>query len=197
MSSTVPKLIIPLIRPLLPYLPLLPKPILTLLPSVFLHYTSHPKLAFSAYLQDPFTHPLHPPLLLTFFLIPLIYLLGLISGNVSWVDRSWPFFTPVCSGLMLLWAGMNDNGGLYGHNLPRLSVMMFLQVRSLREIFPGLVSKQHLIDASCSDESSFGQLAYSRTQSVATFMISPRKTTATLSSESSFRDGFSPSCTSW
>ena len=128
MSSTLPKLILPLIRPLLPYLPLLPKPILTLLPSVLLHHTSHRKLAFFAYFQDPFTNPLHPPLLLTFFLIPLIYTLGLISGNVSWVDRSWPFFTPICSGLILLWAGINDNGGLYGHNLPRLSVMMFLQV---------------------------------------------------------------------
>ncbi len=131
MSSTLAKLLLPAIRPLLPYLPLLPKPLLTLPPSLFLHYTSQPQLSLLAYLRDPFTHPLHPPLLLTFLLIPLIYTLGHISGNVSWVDRLWPFYTPVHSGLLLLWACMNEGSGIYGHNLPRLAVMMFLQASLL------------------------------------------------------------------
>lgn len=135
MASFLAKLVLPMIRPLLPYLPLLPKPILTLPPSLILHYASQPKLSLLAYLRDPFTNPLHPPLLLTFALIPLIYTLGHISGNVSWVDRSWPFYTTVCSALLVLWALMNEGSGIYGHNLPRLGVMMSLQVRLLEREF--------------------------------------------------------------
>ena len=128
MSSTILKFARPLIRPLLPYLPLLPKPVLTLPPSLFLHYASQPQFSVLAYLRDPFTNPLHAPLVLTLLLVPLIYTLGHISGNVSWVDRAWPFYTPVHSALIVLWAGLNEGSGVYGHNLPRLGIMMVLQV---------------------------------------------------------------------
>ena len=130
-SIVISKLLLPLVRPVLPYLPLLPKPVLTLPPSLLLHYTSHSTFSSLAYLKDPFTHPIHPGLLLTFFVIPLIYTLGHISGNVSWVDRSWPFYTPICSALIVIWACVNEGSGIYGHNLPRLALMMFLQVRPL------------------------------------------------------------------
>lgn len=128
MSSTILKFARPLIRPLLPYLPLLPKPVLTLPPSLFLHYASQPQFSVLAYLRDPFTNPLHAPLVLTLLLVPLIYTLGHISGNVSWVDRAWPFYTPVHSALIVLWAGLNEGSGVYGHNLPRLGIMMVLQI---------------------------------------------------------------------
>jgi steroid 5-alpha reductase family enzyme len=61
-------------------------------------------------------------------LVPTVYILGLVSGNVSWVDRSWPFYTPLCSGLIVLWAVSNPTAAVYGHNIPRLTLMMVLQL---------------------------------------------------------------------
>ena len=128
MSATLTKVAIQLVKPVVPYLTILPTPILTLVPTLAFHYTTTTSPSPFTFFHDPIIHPLHPPLLLTFILIPIIYLLGLVSGNVSWVDRSWPFFTPVCSMMVLLWGVFSPSAGVYGHNLPRLTIMMGLQV---------------------------------------------------------------------
>jgi hypothetical protein len=117
-----------LAKPLIPYLPLLPRPLLTLPPSLFLHLTTSPSLSPWSFLVSPTTHSLHLPIILTILLVPTYYLLGLLSGNVSWVDRSWPFYTPLCSGLILLYAAYNPSAEVYAHNLPRLTLMMALQL---------------------------------------------------------------------
>ncbi|WWD19469.1 hypothetical protein CI109_103929 [Kwoniella shandongensis] len=122
------KVIFSLVRPLLRYLPLLPTPLLTLPASLGLHLTTHPSPSFLSFLTSSTTHPLHFPLLFLLGTIPLVYVLGLISGNVSWVDRLWPFFTPICSGLIVAWVWFNKAGGAYGHNLPRLFLMLGLQL---------------------------------------------------------------------
>ena len=128
MSAVLVKSALAILRPLTPYLPILPTPLLTLLPTAAFHYTTTPSPTPLSFFLDPLSHPLHPPLLFTLGLIPLIYTLGLLSGNVSWVDRLWPFFTPACSGMILLWGMWNPAAGIYGHNLPRLGLMMALQV---------------------------------------------------------------------
>ncbi|WVR07815.1 hypothetical protein IAU60_004858 [Kwoniella sp. DSM 27419] len=127
MSSTA-KVIVSLVRPVLPYLPLLPTPLLSLTPTLLLHVTSHPSPSILSFVTSSNTHPLHPPIIFTFVAIPLIYILGLISGNVSWVDRAWPFFTPICSGMLVAWMWLNPEGDVYGHNLPRVLLMWVLQL---------------------------------------------------------------------
>ena len=128
MSSIVGKTTSTLLRPLLPYLRLVPRPLLTLPPVLALHITSNPASTTPiSFLLDPLSHPTHLPLLLTLCLIPVTYAAGLISGNVSWVDRSWPIYTPLCSALVILWGCLNPAAGIHGHNLPRLMCMMFLQ----------------------------------------------------------------------
>ncbi|KAK4689337.1 hypothetical protein P7C73_g756, partial [Tremellales sp. Uapishka_1] len=119
---------LPLIRPLLPYLPLLPTPVLTLPAALALHFTTHPSPTFHTFLQSPTTHPIHIPLLLTLGLMTVLYPLGVVSGNVSWVDRIWTTYPVLCSGLVVLWGRFNETGAAYGHNLPRLGVMLLLQV---------------------------------------------------------------------
>jgi hypothetical protein len=126
--STTAKILLPLIRPILPYIPSLPTPILTLPANLALHYTTSPSPSILNYLLSPLTHPLHIPILSTLFIIPLIYALGWISGNISWVDRTWPFYTPLCSGAILLWGILNPSAGVFGHNLPRAGLMFALQV---------------------------------------------------------------------
>ena len=127
MSGYLIKGIKPVAGFLAPYLPYLPRPVLTLLPTTIFHYTTTPHPTPLSLLVDPLTHPLHAPLLFVSCLIPLLYTLGLISGNISWVDRSWPFFTPLCSTLICLWACQNPSASVYGHNLPRLACMLLLQ----------------------------------------------------------------------
>ncbi|WRT70400.1 uncharacterized protein IL334_007398 [Kwoniella shivajii] len=122
------KIIISLIRPLLPYIPLLPTPVLSLFPSLLLHLTTHPSPSPTTFLSASTTHPLHTPIIFTAISIPIIYVLGLISGNVSWVDRLWPFYTPFCTGLILFWISHNVDGVVYGHNLPRVILMFGLQI---------------------------------------------------------------------
>ncbi|KAK8853059.1 hypothetical protein IAR55_003760 [Kwoniella newhampshirensis] len=122
------KLIYSLVRPVLRYLPLLPTPLLTLPASLGLHLTTHPSPSFLSFLASSTTHPLHYPLLFLLGSIPLFYVLGLISGNVSWVDRAWPFFTPICSALIVAWVWFNEAGAVYGHNIPRLFLTLALQL---------------------------------------------------------------------
>ncbi|WWC91532.1 uncharacterized protein L201_006478 [Kwoniella dendrophila CBS 6074] len=122
------KIVIPILKPLLPYIPLLPTPVLSLFPSLLLHLTTHPSPSSTTFIQASTTHPLHAPLIFLIISIPIIYLLGLISGNVSWVDRLWPFYTPLCTGLLVLWIIANPEGSVYGHNLPRVGLMFGLQI---------------------------------------------------------------------
>ncbi|WVW85948.1 hypothetical protein I302_107986 [Kwoniella bestiolae CBS 10118] len=122
------KLIIPLVKPILPYVPLLPTPVLSLVPSLLLHYTTHPSPTSTSFIAASTTNPLHAPLIFTILSIPIIYTLGLISGNVSWVDRLWPFYTPLCTGLLVLWIFVNGEGGVYGHDIPRVALMWGLQL---------------------------------------------------------------------
>ncbi|WVR00314.1 hypothetical protein IAU59_007457 [Kwoniella sp. CBS 9459] len=122
------KLIIPLIKPIIPYLPLLPTPLLSLPPTLLLHVTSHPSPSATSFISSSTTHPLHPPIVFTLIAIPVIYALGLISGNVSWVDRAWPFYTPFCTGLLVAWLWLNQDGAVYAHNIPRVGLMWALQL---------------------------------------------------------------------
>nr|XP_018260680.1 uncharacterized protein I303_06395 [Kwoniella dejecticola CBS 10117]OBR82838.1 hypothetical protein I303_06395 [Kwoniella dejecticola CBS 10117] len=122
------KMAINLLKPLLPYIPLLPTPVLSLFPSLILHIASHPRPSSTNFISASTTHPLHAPLIFTLISIPIIYILGLVSGNVSWVDRLWPFYTPFCTGFLVLWLFLNDEGGVYGHNLPRVLLMFGLQI---------------------------------------------------------------------
>lgn len=120
--------LVTLVRPVLPYVPLLPTPILSLVPSVALHLASHPKPGPIAYFTAPSTHPLHAPLLFLLSSIPFTYTLGLLTGNVSWVDRWWPFYTPFCSLLLVLYLFCNEHGAIFAHNAPRVLVLFLLQV---------------------------------------------------------------------
>ncbi|KAK1922048.1 hypothetical protein DB88DRAFT_496946 [Papiliotrema laurentii] len=70
--------------------------------------------------------PLALPWALTLGAIPLTYSLGLISGNVSWVDRAWPFYPVICSTLVVVWA-YNHRLEQYSGALPRLLCMAGLQ----------------------------------------------------------------------
>lgn len=114
-------------KPALPYLPMLPTSVLSLPPTLALHLATHPSPSPLSYLSDPLAHPLHPPLLFMTLYIPVIYLLGVFSNNISWVDRSWPFLTPLCSTLVIVWVALNPSSSVYGHNVPRLALMLFLQ----------------------------------------------------------------------
>ncbi|WVF73137.1 hypothetical protein IAT40_007956 [Kwoniella sp. CBS 6097] len=122
------KLILPLVKRIIPYLALLPTPLLSLPPTLLLHLTSHPSPSATTFISSATTHPLHPPIVFTLIAIPVIYILGLISGNVSWVDRAWPFYTPFCTGLLVAWLWLNHDGVVYGHNLPRVGLMWALQL---------------------------------------------------------------------
>ncbi|OCF39083.1 hypothetical protein I317_07107 [Kwoniella heveanensis CBS 569] len=122
------KLILPLIKRVIPYLPLLPTPLLSLPPTLLLHLTSHPSPSATSFISSSTTHPLHLPITFTLIAIPVIYILGLISGNVSWVDRAWPFYTPFCTTLLVAWLWLNQDGVVYGHNLPRVGLMWALQL---------------------------------------------------------------------
>ncbi|ORY26671.1 hypothetical protein BCR39DRAFT_540401 [Naematelia encephala] len=120
--------VLSLIKLIIPYTRYLPLAILTLPASLALHIASHPSPTPLSFLKDPLTNPIHLPLLFCLGSIPVFYTLGILTGNVSWVDRSWPFYTPICSGLIMAWAVFNDHAGVYGHNLPRLIVMIALQM---------------------------------------------------------------------
>lgn len=120
--------LVSLARPVLPYVPLLPTPILSLVPSVALHLASHPSPSPIAYFTAPTTHPLHAPLLFLLASIPFTYTLGLLTGNVSWVDRWWPFYTPFCSFLLVLYLFFNEHAAVFAHNAPRVLVLFLLQV---------------------------------------------------------------------
>ena len=87
-------------------------------PSLTLYQTTHPTNNVAM-----FAHPLDLPVGLTAGAIPIIYVLGLTTGNVSWVDRLWPFHPVICSGCVWWWARENQ-----GYALPRLGCMMGLQV---------------------------------------------------------------------
>lgn len=67
------------------------------------------------------------PFSLTLGAIPVTYLLGIISGNVSWVDRAWPFYPVLCSTLVLRWA-FQQSGDEHKLAIPRLLCMVGLQV---------------------------------------------------------------------
>ncbi|WVQ77995.1 hypothetical protein IAT38_000076 [Cryptococcus sp. DSM 104549] len=122
------KLILPVVKPALRYLPLLPTPLLTLPAALGLHVTTHPSPSVTNFVSSSTTSPLHLPLIFLFASIPCFYLLGLATGNVSWVDRAWPLYPPVVSAMIIGWAFVNETGGIYGHNLPRLFVMFGLQL---------------------------------------------------------------------
>ena len=117
-----------LAKPILPLLHHLPTPILSLPPVLALHIASHPSPSPLSLLSDPLSHPLHLPIIVTAISIPLIYALGHISGNVSWVDRAWPFYTPLCSAMTLLWLAYNPTAPSFAHNIPRLALMFALQI---------------------------------------------------------------------
>ncbi|ORX40710.1 hypothetical protein BD324DRAFT_611831 [Kockovaella imperatae] len=148
--SSLAKMALPVLKPAMPYLARLPTSLLTLVPSAAFHFTSHPSPNPWTYFLDPLTHPLHAPMLFTAFMIPLFYFMGLISGNVGWVDRSWPFYTPLCSYMILLWAFLNPSAGVYAHNLPRLVLMMTLQLIWSTRLF-GHALKRDFYDLTSED----------------------------------------------
>nr|ODN99679.1 hypothetical protein L204_02112 [Cryptococcus depauperatus CBS 7855] len=79
-------------------------------------------------MTSPLTTPLHLPLVFTLASIPVFYVLGLTTGNVSWVDRSWPLFPPLISIMLIGWELVNQAGAIYAHNLPRVLLMFGLQI---------------------------------------------------------------------
>lgn len=121
-------ILLPVLRPILPYLPSLPTPILTLLPSLALHITSESSPTPWSFFTAPTTHPLHLPLCFLLSSIPFIYTLGLLTGNISWVDRLWPFYTPICSAFVPLYIAYNTRGHVFAHNAPRILLMFTLQI---------------------------------------------------------------------
>ncbi|KAL7418294.1 hypothetical protein Q5752_006750 [Cryptotrichosporon argae] len=116
----------PHLRPLIRYLPYLPTPLLTLPFALGTALASASPVR--AFLTAPTTHALHPPLALTLALVPLVYTLGILSGNVSWVDRIWTTYPLVCSALVAAWAVFNPAGAVYAHNLPRIAIVLLLQI---------------------------------------------------------------------
>jgi steroid 5-alpha reductase family enzyme len=120
--------VVSLVRPILPYLPLLPTPVLSLVPSVALHLASHPTPGPVNYFTAASTHSLHAPILFLLSSIPFTYTLGLLTGNVSWVDRWWPFYTPFCSLLLILHLFCNESANILAHNAPRVILLFLLQV---------------------------------------------------------------------
>jgi hypothetical protein len=128
MSQIATKAAAALAKPLLPYLRHLPQPLLTLVPVLALHVAGHQEPTSISWFLDPMVNPMHPPILLTMVMIPCIYALGLVTGYISWVDKLWPFYTPLHSLLIVLWTIYNPSGAVYGHNLPRLGLMLLLQV---------------------------------------------------------------------
>lgn len=115
-------------KPLIPLHRHLPTPVLSLPAVLALHIASNPSPSPFTLLTDYLVHPLHLPIVFTLLSIPIIYLLGHISGNVSWVDRAWPFYTPICSLMTLLWLAYNPQAPIFAHNTPRLVLMYALQL---------------------------------------------------------------------
>jgi steroid 5-alpha reductase family enzyme len=116
------------VRAVAPYLPLLPTPLLTLGPTVAFHIASHSSPSPTAFFTASTTHPLHAPLLFLLSSIPFTYTLGLITNNVSWVDRWWPFYTPFCSFLLVLHMVYNEHAKVLTHNAPRAFLLFGLQL---------------------------------------------------------------------
>lgn len=122
------KLLFPLLKPALRSVRYIPTSLVTLPASVGLHFASHPAPTISNYVISPTTSPLHPPLIFTLASIPVFYLLGLVTGKVSWVDKAWPLYPPVISAMLFGWVLVNHAGGVYAHNIPRIVLMFGLQV---------------------------------------------------------------------
>ncbi|WVQ71568.1 hypothetical protein IAR50_001107 [Cryptococcus sp. DSM 104548] len=122
------RLLLPLLRPTLRFLPWVPTSLLTLPPSVALHIALHPSPSLSNFVASPITSPLHLPLLFTISSIPIFYFLGLVTNNVSWVDRSWPLYPPIISCMICVWALVNNASSSYAQNIPRIAIMFGLQL---------------------------------------------------------------------
>ncbi|OWZ65605.1 hypothetical protein AYX15_02951 [Cryptococcus neoformans] len=122
------KLLFPLLKPALRSVRYIPTSLVTLPASVGLHFASHPAPTISNYVISPTTSPLHPPLIFTLASIPVFYLLGLVTGKVSWVDKAWPLYPPVISAMLFGWVLVNHAGGVYAHNIPRIVLMFGLQL---------------------------------------------------------------------
>lgn len=101
----------------------LPEPLGTL-PRTLSHAAYSPG-AFLAVASDPF----HLPLAMTLAIIPFVYALGLVSGNVSWVDRIWTTWPLLSTASIIAWVFVHPGGGVYGPSLPRLFIVATLQVR--------------------------------------------------------------------
>jgi len=76
--------------------------------------------------------PRDAPLLLTLAIIPTAWVLGHISGNVSWIDRIWTTFPLVTTALIVGWTWIHGEAFNYAASLPRLILLFILQVRSVR-----------------------------------------------------------------
>lgn len=74
------------------------------------------------------TSALHVPLGLSLALIPTSFLLTHVSGNVGWVDRVYTTLPVVSSAAIAAWALVNPNAADFGASLPRVWVMLLLQV---------------------------------------------------------------------
>ncbi|ODN84709.1 hypothetical protein L202_00599 [Cryptococcus amylolentus CBS 6039] len=122
------KLFSPLISPALRFLPWVPTTLLTLPPSIALHIALHPSPSLPNFVASPVTSPLHLPLFFTLGSIPIFYFLGLVTNNISWVDRSWPLYPPVISCMIFVWALINHASLSYAGNIPRITLMFGLQL---------------------------------------------------------------------
>lgn len=83
-----------------------------------------------ALLHYPGSDALHLPIILTLILIPSVYGLQTGSNNVSWVDRAWTTFPVVCNATVILWVLSNPTAGVYIASLPRMLLVLLLQVSS-------------------------------------------------------------------
>ncbi|XAO24087.1 hypothetical protein I312_102877 [Cryptococcus bacillisporus CA1280] len=122
------KLFLPLLKTAFPSFHYIPTSLITLPASLGLHFISHPAPTISNYVVSPTTSPLHLPLIFTLVSILVFYLLGLVTGKVSWVDKAWPLYPPTISAMLFGWVSVNHAGGVYAHNLPRVTLMFGLQL---------------------------------------------------------------------
>jgi hypothetical protein len=131
MSKQAASLVMTVLKPVLPYLHHLPTPCLTVPHSLFLHYTATSTYSPWSLYKSTASHldPAHPTSLILGPIIAFLYLVGLVTRNVSQVDRVWTFLPVLFSASFALFPVLNQRGAeMYGHNLPRLALMLGLQV---------------------------------------------------------------------
>ncbi|KAG7562956.1 hypothetical protein FFLO_01646 [Filobasidium floriforme] len=91
-----------------------------------IHHARNPWSFFEYYQNAP--DSIHTIMPLFWTSLTLTYVLGLVTGNVSQIDRQWTFLPIAYSLHFVLYPLFNNNGEAFLHNLPRLCLMWSLMV---------------------------------------------------------------------